>query len=49
MLTTDQGAGNTEDTEALVLCFDTPNGSVFMNIAMRYNRRRRAERALAVQ
>lgn len=49
MLTTDQGAGNTEDTEALVLCFDTPNGSVFMNIAMRYNRRRRSERALAVQ
>ena len=49
MLTADQGAGNTEDTEALVLCFDTPNGSVFMNIAMRYNRRRRSERALAVQ
>jgi len=49
MLMADQGAGNTEDTEALVLCFDTPNGSVFMNIAMRYNRRRRSERALAVQ
>lgn len=48
VLTADQGAGNTEDTEALVLCFDTPNGSVFMNISMRYNRRRRSERALAV-
>ena len=48
-LTAEQGAGNTEDTEALVLCFDTPSGSVFMNIAMRYNRRRRSERALAVQ
>ncbi len=48
-LTGDQGAVSTEDTEALVLCFDTPNGSVFMNIAMRYNRRRRTERALAVQ
>ena len=45
----EQGTGNTEDTEALVLCFDTPNGSVFMNIAMRYNRRRRSERALSVQ
>lgn len=49
LLTGDQGAGSTEDTEALVLCFDTPNGSVFMNIAMRYNRRRRTERSLAVQ
>ena len=49
VLTADQGTGSTEDTEALVLCFDTPNGSVFMNIAMRYNRRRRSERALAVQ
>ena len=49
VLTTDQGAGSTEDTEALVLCFDTPNGSVFMNIAMRYNRLRRSERSLAVQ
>ena len=49
LLTAEQGAGSTEDTEALVLCFDTPNGSVFMNIAMRYNRRRRSERSLAVQ
>ncbi|MGH9670759.1 MAG: chemotaxis protein CheX [Terriglobales bacterium] len=49
VLTAEQGTGSSEDTEALVLCFDTPNGSVFMNIAMRYNRRRRSERALAVQ
>ena len=49
LLTAEQGSANTEDTEALVLCFDTPNGSVFMNIAMRYNRRRRSERALAVR
>lgn len=48
-LTAESGAGSTEDTEALVLCFDTPNGTVFMNIAMRYNRRRRGEQALAVQ
>ena len=38
------GMKSTEDTEALVMCFDTPSGSVFMNIAMRYNRRRRRER-----
>jgi chemotaxis protein CheX len=39
------GEKSSEDQEALVMCFDTPNGSVFMNIAMRYNRRRRQERA----
>lgn len=39
----DRGLASTEDTEALVMCFDTPAGSVFMNIAMRYNRRRRAD------
>ena len=26
------------------MCFDTDNGHVFMNIAMRYNRRRRDDR-----
>jgi chemotaxis protein CheX len=35
--TSEQGAKSTEDTEALVLCFDTSDGSVFMNIALRYN------------
>jgi len=25
------------------MCFDTDNGNVFMNIAMRYNRRRRQD------
>jgi chemotaxis protein CheX len=39
------GLKGSEDTEALVMCFDTPKGTVFMNIAMRYNRRRREERA----
>ena len=44
----EQGLRGSEDTEALVMVFDIPNGSVFMNIAMRYNRRRRVERAGAV-
>ena len=44
----DSGMSNTEDTEALVMSFDTPSGSVFMNIAMKYNRRRRSEREAAV-
>jgi chemotaxis protein CheX len=41
----DDGFAGNEDTEALVMCFDTASGSIFMNIAMRYHRRRRAERA----
>ncbi len=44
----DSGMSSTEDTEALVMSFDTPSGSVFMNIAMQYNRRRRGEREAAV-
>jgi hypothetical protein len=28
-----------------VMRFEVPSGSVYMNIAMRYNRRRKAERA----
>lgn len=41
----EEGLKSTEDTEALVMCFDTPIGSVYMNIAMRYNRRRRNDSA----
>ncbi len=37
------GAKSNEDTEALVMCFDTDSGQVFMNIAMHYRRRRRGE------
>lgn len=42
------GMKSSEDTEALVMCFETPSGLVYMNIAMRYNRRRKAEREAAV-
>src|SRR5579884_250744 len=37
------GEKSNEDQEALVMCFDTASGNVFMNIAMRYNRRRKAD------
>jgi chemotaxis protein CheX len=43
----EEGLKSSEDTEALVLFFETPAGNVFMNIAMRYNRRRRTERELS--
>ncbi len=42
--TDELGEKSSEDQEALVMCFDTGNGNVFMNIALRYSRRRRADR-----
>jgi len=44
----EQGLSGNEETEALVMCFETPKGAVFMNIAMHYNRRRKEERTAAV-
>jgi chemotaxis protein CheX len=38
------GFRGSEDTEALVMDFASPAGSVFVNIAIRYNRRRREDR-----
>ena len=43
----EQGLGGNEETEALVMCFDTENGNLYMNIAMRYNQRRRSDQALS--
>lgn len=44
----EEGLHGSEDTEALVMCFVTVSGPVFMNIAMHYHRRRRNERGAAV-
>jgi len=41
--TADLGEKSDEEQEALVMCFDTEKGNVYMNIAMRMNRRRRAD------
>ena len=46
--TAEKGFAGSEDTEALVMAVETPSGAVYMNIAMRYNRRRREERSAAV-
>jgi chemotaxis protein CheX len=35
--TSEHGPQSSEDTEALVMCFETSIGNVFMNIALRYN------------
>jgi len=41
--TGEDGIAGSEDTEALVMCFETPSGRVYVNIAVRYHRRRHAE------
>ncbi len=43
--TSEQGSQSSEDTEALVMCFSTSTGNVFMNVALRYHRRRSREQA----
>jgi len=45
LLTSDEGDRTSEDVEALMICFDTPMGNVFMNVALRHNRRRLADHA----
>lgn len=35
--TSECGAKTSEDTEALVMCFKTSSGTVFMNVALRYH------------
>jgi len=45
LLTADQGDKTSEDTEALVICFETSLGHIFMNVALRYNKRRMADHA----
>jgi chemotaxis protein CheX len=45
--TSEHGPRSTEDTEAVVLCFETASGSVFMNIALRYNASIEAKAAAA--
>jgi chemotaxis protein CheX len=43
----EEGLACSVDTEAMVLCIETPCGEVFLNIAMHYLRRRRRDRDAA--
>jgi chemotaxis protein CheX len=45
LLTEEQCAEAGQDSEATILCFETPNGHVHLNISMHYHRRRSRERA----
>jgi chemotaxis protein CheX len=47
MLTCEHGTKSSEDTEALVMCFNTASGTVFMNVALRYHPSGVAEHAVA--
>jgi len=40
----EDGLAGSVDTEALVICIETSCGNIYLNIAMRYLHRRRAER-----
>jgi chemotaxis protein CheX len=40
----ERGLAGSADTEALVICIETPCGNVYLNIAMHYLHRRRQER-----
>ena len=43
----EEGLASSVDTEALVLCLETPCGEIYLNIAMHYLRRRSRERDTA--
>jgi chemotaxis protein CheX len=45
--TSDEGLANSIDTEAMVICLETPCGEVYLNISMHYLHRRRRERDAA--
>src|SRR4029077_11057586 len=47
LVTPDEGDKSSEDVEALVICFETPMGNVYMNVALRHNKRRMADHATA--
>src|SRR5271157_228568 len=41
----EEGLAGNADTEAMVLCIETPCGDIYLNIAMHYLHRRRSEQA----
>lgn len=45
LLTKEQCEKAGQDSEATILCFETPSGNVYLNIAMKYYARRARERA----
>jgi chemotaxis protein CheX len=48
VLTQEQSEKAGQDSEATILCFETPSGNVYLNIAMKYLQRRARERSTLV-
>jgi chemotaxis protein CheX len=47
LVTAEVGDKTSEDVEALMICFETSMGNVYMNVALRYNKRRMSDHAVA--
>src|SRR6266481_4711958 len=47
LLTAEEGDKTSEDVEALMICFETSMGNVYMNVALRYNKQRMSGHAAA--
>jgi chemotaxis protein CheX len=47
LVISEEGDKTSEDVEALMICFETSLGNVFMNVALRYNKQRMADHAVA--
>ena len=47
LVTSAEGDKTSEDVEALMICFETSLGNVFMNVALRHNKRRTTDHAVA--
>jgi chemotaxis protein CheX len=45
LVTSEEGDKTSEDVEALMICFETSMGNIFMNVALRYNKQRMADHA----
>src|SRR6202030_2145790 len=45
LLTASEGDKSSEDVEALMICFETSLGNVFMNVALHHNKKRMADHA----
>jgi CheY-specific phosphatase CheX len=48
IVTQEQSEKAGQDSEATILCFETPSGNVYLNIAMKYLQRRARERSPVV-
>src|SRR5713226_9784059 len=46
LVTAVEGDKTSEDVEALMICFETAMGQIFMNVALRYNQKRMSDHAV---